>query len=70
MGMPTIATICNPEEEGSQVVAGPYDEALEQRVEDAVWYEKMVDKIKMFNMKVREIEVRVNPANINHVIRT
>ena len=70
MGMPTIATICNPEEEGSQLVAGPYDEALEQRVEDAVWYEKMVDKIKMFNMKVREIEVRVNPANINHVIRT
>lgn len=68
VGLQNTDIISNPEDEKSQVVAGPYHEAFGQLVEDAIWYENIVDKIKKCNTKVIEIEIEVNPENINNAI--
>ena len=60
--------ITNPEKEESEVIAGPYHEAFGQLVEDAVWYDNIVEKIKKYNVKVKEVEIKVNPKDINNVI--
>lgn len=67
IGLQTTDIICDPKNENSTVVAGPYHEAFRQLVEDAMWYDSIVEKIKMMNVKVKEIEVIVNPANVNNV---
>ena len=56
------------ENEKSEVVAGPYHEAFGQLVEDSIWYDSILEKIKKFNVKVKEIEIEVNPENINNVV--
>ena len=66
MGLQSTDLICNPENEKSEVVAGPYHEAFGQLVEDSIWYDSILEKIKKFNVKVKEIEV--NPENINNVV--
>ena len=68
MGLQSTDLICNPENEKSEVVAGPYHEAFGQLVEDSIWYESILEKIKKFNVKVKEIEIIVNPENVNNVI--
>ena len=47
---------------------GPYHEAFGQLVEDSIWYDTILEKIKKFNVKVKEIEIEVNPENVNNVI--
>ena len=47
---------------------GPYHEAFGQLVEDSIWYDSIVEKIKKFNVKVKEIEIKINPANVNNVV--
>ena len=47
---------------------GPYHEAFGQLVEDSIWYDSILEKIKKFNVKVKEIEIKVNPQNINNVV--
>lgn len=47
---------------------GPYHEAFGQLVEDSIWYDSILEKIKKFNVKVKEIEIEVNPENVNNVI--
>lgn len=47
---------------------GPYHEAFGQLVEDSIWYDSILEKIKKFNTKVKEIEIEVNPENVNNVI--
>ena len=47
---------------------GPYHEAFGQLVEDAMWYDSILEKIKKFSVKVKEIEIKVNPENANNVI--
>lgn len=47
---------------------GPYHEAFGQLVEDSIWYDAIVEKIKKFNVKVKEAEIKVNPENANNVI--
>ena len=47
---------------------GPYHEAFGQLVEDGIWYDSILEKIKKFNVKVKEIEIKVNPENINNVV--
>ena len=44
--------IADPKQEGSQVLAGPYHEAFGQLVEDAAWYDSIVEKC---NAKLRKI---------------
>lgn len=68
MGLQSTDLICSPENEKSEVVAGPYHEAFGQLVEDSMWYDSILEKIKKFNVKVKEIEILVNPENVNNVI--
>ena len=68
MGLQTTDLICNPENEKSEVVAGPYHEAFGQLVEDSIWYDSILEKIKKFNVKVKEIQIEINPQNINNVV--
>lgn len=68
IGLQTTDLISNPEKENSEVVAGPYHEAFGQLVEDSVWCDSIVERIKQFNVKVKEVEITVNPRNASNVI--
>ena len=47
---------------------GPYHEAFGQLVEDSIWYDNILEKIKKFNVKVKEIQINANSENINNII--
>jgi histone acetyltransferase (RNA polymerase elongator complex component) len=68
IGLQTTDTICDSEKEGSEVVAGPYHEAFRQLVESAIYYDIIVDKIKHINQNVKEVEIRINPQDVNNVV--
>jgi len=68
MGLQSTDLICNPENEKSEVVAGPYHEAFGQLVESGIWYDSLLEKIKKINVKVKEIEIEVNPVDVNNVV--
>lgn len=68
MGLQNTDIISDPENAKSEVVAGPYHEAFGQLVEDSIWYDSILEKIKKFNVKVKEIEIEINPENINNVV--
>ncbi len=68
IGLQTTDTICSPDKEGSQVVSGPYHEAFRQLVESSIYYDIIVNKIKNINMNVKEVEIRINPQDINNVV--
>ena len=68
MGLQNTDIISNPENINSEVVAGPYHEAFGQLVEDSIWYDKILSAIKKINTKVAEVEIEVNPENVNNVV--
>ena len=68
VGLQSTDEISDPENEKSEVVAGPYHPAFRQLVESAMWYDAIVGKIKKLNAKVKEVEVTVNPIDSNNVI--
>lgn len=68
MGLQSTDLICSPENEKSEVVAGPYHEAFGQLVETGIWYDSLLERIKKINVKVKEIEIQVNPVNVNNVV--
>jgi radical SAM enzyme (TIGR01210 family) len=68
IGLQNTDIITNPDSEQSDVVAGPFHPAFGQLVEDSVWYDSIVDKIKKVNVKVKEVEITVNPQDVNSVI--
>ena len=68
VGLQNTDEITNPEKENSQVVAGPYHPAFRQLVESSVWYDIILNKIKKLNVKVKEVEVTVNPSEVNNVV--
>ncbi len=68
IGLQNTDTICNPSSQESQVVAGPFHPAFGQLVEGGIWYDSIVDKIKKFNTKVKEVEIKVNSSDVNNVI--
>lgn len=68
IGLQNTDVIADPALEQSEVIAGPYHPAFGQLVEDSIWYDSIVEKIKQFNVKVKEVEIRVNPADVNSVI--
>ena len=68
MGLQNTETIDRPEKQGSEVLAGPYHEAFGQLVEDAIWYDSILERIKEFNVKVKEAQITVNPEDVNNVI--
>lgn len=68
IGLQPTDTISEPNNENSEVVAGPFHSAFRQLVESGMWYDVIVDKIKKLNAKVKEVEVIVNPQDVNNVI--
>ncbi len=68
IGLQPTDTISDPTNENSEVVAGPFHPAFRQLVESGMWYDVIVDKIKKLNAKVKEVEVIVNPQDVNNVV--
>ncbi|MCI8412395.1 MAG: radical SAM protein [Clostridia bacterium] len=68
IGLQNTEEITDPENPESEVVAGPYHPAFRQLVESGMWYDAIVGKIKKLNVKVKEVEVTVNPIDSNNVI--
>ncbi len=68
IGLQNTDTISAPGTESSEVVAGPYHEAFRQLVESEIYYEKIVEQIKKFNTKIKEVEIRVNPQTVNNIV--
>ncbi len=60
--------ISNSIEEKNEIVAGPYHPAFRQLVETSMWYDAVLEKIKKLNVKVKQVEVIVNPNDANQVI--
>ena len=50
------------------VISGPFHPAFRQLVESNLWYDAIVNKIKMLNAKVMEVEITVNPNDFNNVV--
>ena len=68
IGLQTTDEISDPSSEKSEVVAGPYHPAFRQLVESGLWYDSIVSEIKKLNVKVKEVQVTVNPIDVNNVI--
>lgn len=68
IGLQNTDLISEPNSEGSEVVAGPFHQAFGQLVQDSIWYDSIVDRIKKFNVKVKEVEIKVNPQDVNSAI--
>ena len=68
IGLQNTDEISDPNNEQSEVVAGPYHPAFRQLVESGLWYDMIVSKIKQLNVKVKKVEVIVNPQDVNNVI--
>ena len=68
IGLQNTSEITDPQDENSEVVDGPYHPAFRQLVEAAMWYDAIVEKIKKFNTKVKEVQIRANPDDVNNII--
>ena len=68
VGLQNTDEITDPNTKESEVVAGPYHPAFGQLVEDSIWFDSIVDKIKKINDKVKEVKVKVNFVDMNNVI--
>ena len=68
VGLQNTDEITDPNTEGSEVVAGPYHPAFRQLVESGLWYDTIVSKIKQLNVKVKKVQVTVNPQDVNNVV--
>ena len=69
VGLQSTDTISDlSKNENSQVVAGPYHETFRQLVESSINYDTIVNKIKSYNVKVKEVEITTCPENVNNVV--
>lgn len=68
IGLQNTNEITDPNNQNSQVVAGPYHPAFRQLVESRLWYDKMTDEIKKMNSKVKNVTIEVNPNDINNIV--
>ena len=68
IGLQNTDEITDPENENSEVVAGPYHPAFRQLVEGNLWYDAIVTKIKKYNAKVKVVEIKANPEDVNNII--
>lgn len=53
--------------EEKEIIAGPYHEEFTQLVTDSIWYDSIVDKIKKFNVKVKKVNIEVNPKELPNI---
>lgn len=65
IGLQSTDEICNPENESSQVIAGPYHPAFRQLVESRIYYDEISKRIKGLNNKVKKVKFVVNKDNVN-----
>lgn len=68
VGLQNTDTITDIKNKESEVIAGPYHPAFGQLVEDAIWYDRIVNEIKKINAKVVRVEIEANPKNINNIV--
>ena len=68
IGLQTTDEICNPENEESQVVGGPYHPAFRQLVESRICYDEFAKKIHNLNNKVKVVKVKVNGGLVNNFV--
>ena len=68
VGLQNTDEITDPKSKNSEVVAGPFHPAFGQLVEDSIWYDNIVEKIKKINDKVKEVKLKVNFADINNAV--
>lgn len=68
IGLQNTDEICSPENQTSQVVAGPYHPAFRQLVESRLYYEEISKKIKGLNNKVKNVKFIVNKDKINNFV--
>ena len=68
IGLQNTDTICNPDNSASEVVAGPYHDTFRQLIESSIYYYTIVDKIKKYDVKVKEIEIVTHPQNVNNIV--
>ncbi len=68
IGLQNTEEITDPSNKNSEVIAGPYHPAFGQLVDDSIWYDSIVDKIKKINVKVKEVKIKVNFSDMNNVI--
>ena len=68
IGLQNTDEICNPENEGSQVIAGPYHPAFRQLVESRICYDEISKKIRKMNNKIKRVTVAVNDDEINNLV--
>lgn len=68
VGLQNTDTISDPMKKESDVIAGPYHPAFGQLVEDAIWYDRIVEKIKNINSKVVKVQIESNKDNMNNII--
>lgn len=68
IGLQNTDEITDPTDKDSEVIAGPYHPAFRQLVEGKMWYDSIVERIKRINTKVKEVQIEVNPDDVNNVI--
>lgn len=68
IGLQNTEEITDPSNEKSEVIAGPYHPAFRQLVEGRMWCDAIVSKIKKCNTKVKVVEIKANPEDINNII--
>ena len=68
IGLQNTSQIKDPSLPNSDVVAGPYHPAFRQLVEGALWYDAIVSQIKKISTKVKVVEIKANPEDINNII--
>ena len=68
VGLQNTDTITDSTNKDSEVISGPYHPAFGQLVEDAIWYDKIVDDIKHINAKVIRVEIEANSKDLNNII--
>lgn len=67
-GLQNTDSISDPSKKESEVISGPYHPAFGQLVEDAIWYDKIVEEIKKINAKVIKVQIEANEENINNIV--
>lgn len=62
------ASTISEQKDKIRVIAGPVHKEFTQLVEDSIWYDSIVGRIKKYNNKIKEVKVEVHPTNVNNVI--
>lgn len=69
VGLQNTDTISDPSKNtSSEVVAGPYHEAFRQLIDTQIFYDKISEKIKAVEVRVKEVELCVNPQDVNNAV--